>query len=237
LTKKSNRKPDFACKLVQISILFGFAEGRSRNMARNEELFEAICKGNRAKVTEIVQAVLDSGGDVAELLNTSMIPAMREMGERFSCNEVYVPDMLIAARAMQSGLDLIEPKLAQAGHESSGRVCVGTVKGDLHDIGKNLVAMMVRGAGYDVVDLGVDCDVQQFEQAVNEGAKAVLCSALLTTTMPYMKTIVEYFKAREDVQVVIGGAPVTQDYADEIGAAGYGSDANQAIKVIDSLLG
>jgi len=206
-------------------------------MARNEELFESICKGNRDRVTAIVQGALDAGEDAVELLNNSMIPAMREMGERFSNNEVYVPDMLIAARAMQSGLDLIEPELAQRGHESVGKVCVGTVKGDLHDIGKNLVAMMVRGAGYDVIDLGVDCDVQQFQQGVDEGAKAVLCSALLTTTMPYMKAIVDHFEGQDEVQVVIGGAPVTQEYANEIGASGYGSDANQAVKVIDAILG
>ena len=206
------------------------------SMARNEELFKAICQGNRDRVKEIVQNIVDDEGDVVDLLNHSMIPAMKEMGERFSCNEVYVPDMLIAARAMQTGLNLIEPMLAQSGHKSVAKVCIGTVKGDLHDIGKNLVAMMVRGAGYDVIDLGVDCDVTRFEEAVNQGASAVLCSALLTTTMPNMKTIVEHFKSRPDVQVVIGGAPVTQDYANEIGAAGYGSDANQAVKIIDSLL-
>lgn len=203
-------------------------------MARNEELFNAICKGDRNTVSSIIGQALESGEDVVGLLNDSMIPAMREMGEQFSRNEVYVPDMLIAARAMQTGLDMIEPVLARVGHESVGKVCIGTVKGDLHDIGKNLVAMMLKGAGYDVVDLGVDCDVNKFEGAVSDGAKAVLCSALLTTTMPYMKTLVEHFRDRGDVRVIIGGAPVTQEYADEIGASGYGADANEAVKVIDA---
>ena len=203
-------------------------------MPRNESLFEAICKGDRDTVTDLVQKALDGGDDVVDLLNNSMIPAMREMGERFSRNDVYVPDMLIAARAMQSGLDLLAPQLASSGHKSVAKVCIGTVKGDLHDIGKNLVAMMLKGAGYEVIDLGVDCDVNQFQEAVDGGADAVLFSALITTTMPYMKSVVEHFKERPDVKVVIGGAPVTQQYAEEIGADGYGPDANQAVKVIDS---
>ena len=206
-------------------------------MPRNEELFGAIGRGDSSAVQEIVQKAIDAGDDVVELLNTSMIPAMREMGEKFSRNEVYVPDMLIAARAMQTGLDLIGPLLAKQGHQSTASVCIGTVKGDLHDIGKNLVAMMLKGAGYDVIDLGVDCDVQQFEDAVSSGAKAVLCSALLTTTMPYMKTVVEHFRDRPDVPVIIGGAPVTKEYAEEIGAVGYGADANQAVKVVDGCQG
>jgi 5-methyltetrahydrofolate--homocysteine methyltransferase len=203
-------------------------------MPRNETLFEAICKGDRNAVTELVQKALDGREQAVDLLNDSMIPAMREMGDRFSRNEVYVPDMLIAARAMQSGLDLLAPELASSGHKSVAKVCIGTVKGDLHDIGKNLVAMMLKGAGYEVIDLGVDCDVSQFQQAVDEGANAVLCSALLTTTMPYMKSVVEHFKEHPDVKVVIGGAPVTEQYAKEIGADGYGPDANQAVKVLDS---
>jgi 5-methyltetrahydrofolate--homocysteine methyltransferase len=177
---------------------------------------------------------MEAGVSAVELLNDSMIPAMREMGERFSSCQVYVPDMLIAARAMQTGLDLIEPELVKSGHKGRARVCIGTVKGDLHDIGKNLVAMMLKGAGYQVIDLGVDCDLDQFDQAVAEGAQAVLCSALLTTTMPYMKTVVEHFK-ETPVHVVIGGAPVTDRYAQEIGASGYGTDANQAVKALDKL--
>ena len=205
-------------------------------MAKNEELFNAICKGQRKLVEEIVNKAVAGGASVVELLNDSMIPAMRNMGELFSRNEVYVPEMLIAARAMAAGLKIIEPILVTAGHKPLAKVCIGTVKGDLHDIGKNLVAMMLKGAGYEVDDLGVDCDVAKFQAAVDRGAQAVLCSALLTTTMPYMKIVAEALKA-SSAKVVVGGAPVTQQYAAEIGAAGYGTDANDAVKVIDKLLG
>jgi 5-methyltetrahydrofolate--homocysteine methyltransferase len=144
--------------------------------------------------------------------------------------------MLVAARAMQEGLAVIEPLLLQSGYNPKAKVCIGTVKGDLHDIGKNLVAMLLKGAGYDVVDLGVDCDVQKFDEAVANGAKMVLCSVLLTTTMPYLKNVVSHFAGRSDVKVVIGGAPVTREYADSIGADGYGADANDAVKVLDQLV-
>ena len=204
-------------------------------MARNEELFNAICKGNRKLVEELVNKLVAAKVNVVEVLNDSMIPAMRTMGDKFSKNEVYVPEMLIAARAMQAGLKIIEPNLAKAGHKPLAKVCVGTVKGDLHDIGKNLVAMMLKGAGYEVDDLGVDCDIAKFQASVDKGSKAVLCSALLTTTMPYMKTIAEAFKGK--CKVIIGGAPVTQQYANEIGASGYGADANEAVKVVDAVLG
>jgi len=205
-------------------------------MAKNEELFNAICKGQRKLVEEIVNKLVATGGSVTEMLNESMIPAMRSMGDKFSRNEVYVPEMLIAARAMQAGLKIIEPILAAAGHKPLAKVCIGTVKGDLHDIGKNLVAMMLKGAGYEVDDLGVDCDVAKFQAAVERGAQAVLCSALLTTTMPYMKTLADALKGKP-TKVIVGGAPVTQQYATEIGAAGFGADANDAVKVVDTLLG
>ncbi|MFA5689505.1 MAG: corrinoid protein [Kiritimatiellales bacterium] len=203
-------------------------------MARNQELFDAITKGRRKDVAAIVQDLIDSKANVEEILMESMIPAMREIGDRFSRNEVYVPEMLIAARAMQAGLDLISPLLAETGHEPLGKVCIGTVKGDLHDIGKNLVAMMVKGAGYEVMDLGVDCDVSKFDEAVSNGAQIVMLSALLTTTMPYMKEVVDHLKAKgANIKVLIGGAPVTQEYADEIGADGYSSDANEAVTSVE----
>ena len=205
-------------------------------MNRNETLFTAITKGNRKLVEEQVNACVAANGNVVELLTGTMIPAMREIGERFSRNEVYVPEMLIAARAMAAGLKIIEPILAKAGHQPLAKICVGTVKGDLHDIGKNLVAMMLKGAGYEVEDLGVDCDVAKFQAAVDRGARVVLCSALLTTTMPYMKTVTEGLKGK-GVKVVVGGAPVTQQYANEIGADAYGADANDAVKVVDALVG
>lgn len=205
-------------------------------MAKNEALFEAITKGRKPEVEDLVTKAIEAEVNVVELLNDSMIPAMRDIGERFSRNEVYVPEMLIAARAMQAGLDLIEPLLAQAGHQPLGKVCIGTVKGDLHDIGKNLVSMMLKGAGYEVIDLGVDCSVEKFEEGVGSGANVVCLSALLTTTMPYMKTVAEYFSGRSDVKVVIGGAPVTEEYAREIGAHGYGTDANQAVHAVELAL-
>jgi 5-methyltetrahydrofolate--homocysteine methyltransferase len=207
-------------------------------MAKNEELFNAIIKGKRKDVAALVQADVDAGANVEEILMGSMIPAMREIGDRFSRNEVYVPEMLIAARAMQAGLDIVDPLLTQSGHKALGKVAIGTVKGDLHDIGKNLVAMMVKGAGYEVIDLGVDCDVAKYEEAVENGAQVIMLSALLTTTMPYMKEIVSHFKAKSsDVKILIGGAPVTQEYADEIGADGYSADANQAITAVEKVLG
>ena len=149
-------------------------------MARNEALFEAICKGKRKDVAALVQADVDAGVDVDAILMESMVPAMGDIGDRFSRNEVYVPEMLIAARAMQAGLDLLGPLLEASGHEPVGKVAIGTVKGDLHDIGKNLVCMMLKGAGYEVHDLGVDCDSAKFQAAVDDGVQALCLSALLT---------------------------------------------------------
>jgi 5-methyltetrahydrofolate--homocysteine methyltransferase len=200
------------------------------------EIYEAVTRGNRQVVTEGVQAFVRGGGDIEGLLNETLIPAMREVGARFSRNEIYVPEMLIAARAMQAGLDIIEPLLGTTGHKARARVVIGTVKGDLHDIGKNLVAMMLKGAGFEVEDLGVDCSVERYADAVNRGADVICLSALLTTTMPYMKAVVDHFKERGNLKIIIGGAPVTREYAKEIGAHGYGSDANDAVHVVESLL-
>ncbi len=201
-----------------------------------QELFDGICKGNRKLVAERVQQEVDAGGDPIALLNDTMIPAMRDIGDKFSRNEVYVPEMLIAARAMQAGLDIIEPLLAQVGHKARAKIAIGTVKGDLHDIGKNLVAMMLKGAGFEVQDLGVDCTVEKYEEAVTGGANVICLSALLTTTMSYMKDVVAHFKGRDDVKIIIGGAPITQEYATEIGADAYGSDANDAVRAVESCL-
>lgn len=200
-----------------------------------EALRAAVIKGKRNDVAAIVQAAIDEGEDINLILDRGMIPAMREIGDKFSRNEAYVPELLIAARAMQAGLALLEPLIAASGRKSMGKVAIGTVKGDLHDIGKNLVAIMLKGAGYDVIDLGVNCDITKYEEGVKQGATIIGCSSLLTTTMPYMKEVVAYFKDK-GVKVVIGGAPVTQAYADEIGADGYSEDANGAVKLIDSLL-
>ena len=206
-------------------------------MKRNEALYEAVLKGKRKDVATIVQELVDQDTNLEEILMGSMVPAMAEIGERFSRNEAYVPEMLIAARAMQAGLDILDPLLAQAGHEPIGKVAIGTVKGDLHDIGKNLVAMMLKGAGFEVIDLGVDCDTEKYREAIEENnVQIVLLSALLTTTMPYMKEIVVSL-ADNPVKVMVGGAPVTQEYADEIGADGYSDDANTAVKVAKQILG
>ncbi len=205
-------------------------------MAELQKIKEAIMGGKREEVSRLVQAALTAGDSPVEILEGGMIPAMREIGDKFSRNEVYVPQMLIAARAMQAGLALVEPVLAQTGHQPLGKLCIGTVKGDLHDIGKNLVAIMLKGAGYEVVDLGVNCDINKYEEGIKQGANVVVCSALLTTTMPYMKDVVEHFKSK-GVKVIIGGAPVTQNYADQIGADGYSEDANGAVKLVDRLLG
>jgi len=203
-------------------------------MTNFDALQTAVLKGNRNDVKDIVQQAIDNQEDINAILDQGMIPAMREIGDRFSRNEAYVPELLIAARAMQAGLTLLEPLIAASGRKTMGKVAVGTVKGDLHDIGKNLVAIMLKGAGYDVIDLGVNCDVGKFEEAVAQGANVLACSSLLTTTMPYMKEVVEHFKGRK-VKIIIGGAPVTQDYADEIGADGYSEDANGAVKLVDKI--
>lgn len=199
-----------------------------------EELRKAVETGNKNNVIAIIQVAIDANEDVNALVDKGMIPGMREIGERFSRGEVYVPELLIAARAMQAGLSLIEPVLIGTERESRGKIAVGTVKGDLHDIGKNLVAVMLEGAGYEVIDLGVNCDIDKYKSALDQGAQILVCSALLTTTMPYMREVVNALK--DEVMIIVGGAPVTKAYADEIGADGYSADANGAVKLVDKLL-
>jgi 5-methyltetrahydrofolate--homocysteine methyltransferase len=206
-------------------------------MARNENLFGAIIAGKKDAAVAAVNEAVGAKQNLEELLEESMIPAMKEIGDRFSRNEAFVPEMLMAARAMQAGLALIEPELMARGHKPLGRVCIGTVRGDLHDIGKNLVAIMLKGAGYEVVDLGVDCDAESYHKAAKEGAEAVLMSSLLTTTMNYMKTVVERLAEFPNVKVIIGGAPVTKEYADSIGAHGYAADAGGAVSIVSACLG
>ncbi len=205
-------------------------------MARNAALYEAVLTGKRKDVTTIVEDSVEAGVNVEAILMESMIPAMSEIGDRFSRNEAYVPEMLIAARAMQAGLDILDPLLVEAGHQPIAKVAIGTVKGDLHDIGKNLVAMMLKGAGFEVVDLGVDCDIEKYRDAVEQGVQVILLSALLTTTMPYMREVVDALKG-SGAKILIGGAPVTQEYADDIGADGYSDDANTAVKATKEVLG
>jgi 5-methyltetrahydrofolate--homocysteine methyltransferase len=203
----------------------------------NDELFDAIVFGDRDVVVEIVREAVDDNVDVVELLNVTMIPALREVGEQFSIGEVFVPEMLVAARAMQGGIDIIEPLLAQSGHKPVAKVCIGSVEGDVHDIGKNLVVMMLKGSGFEVEDLGVDCRIDDFQGAVERGAEVVCLSALLSTTRDEMRSVIEHFSDRDDVRIVVGGAVITQDFADEIGADGFGTDASDAVRAVRETLG
>jgi 5-methyltetrahydrofolate--homocysteine methyltransferase len=206
-------------------------------MAINDELYDAIVFGERDRVVEIVQQLVDNDEDVGELLNVTMIPALREVGDQFSRGEIFVPEMLISARAMQAGVDIIEPLLVKSGHEPIARVAIGSVKGDLHDIGKNLVVMMLKGSGFEVDDLGVDCRIETFDEAAARGASVICLSALLSTTRNEMRPVVEHFKGRDDVKIVVGGAVITQEFADDIGADGYGVDASDAVRAVRESLG
>lgn len=206
-------------------------------MARCQELFDAVAAGRKKLVMDIVTRELAAGAKPASLLDESMIPAMQQVGEKFSRGESFVPEMLVAARAMQAGIAILEPHLVGSGRKPVGKVAIGTVKGDLHDIGKNLVVIMLRSAGFEVIDLGSDCELQKYRDAViKDGAQAILASALLTTTMPYMKTIVEGFADMPNVPIIIGGAPITEGYMREIGAHGTAKDAAAAVTVTRQLL-
>ena len=206
-------------------------------MSVNERLYNAIVFGDRDVVVEIVREAVENNEDVVELLNATMIPALRHVGDQFSIGEVFVPEMLVAARAMQGGIDLIDPLLGGTGHKPVAKVCVGTVKGDIHDIGKNLVVMMLKGSGFEVEDLGVDCRIEDFEAAVERGADVVCLSALLSTTRDEMRPVAAHFSDRDGVRVVVGGAVITQDFADEIGADGFGTDASDAVRAVREALG
>ncbi|NLT74410.1 MAG: cobalamin-binding protein [Chloroflexi bacterium] len=209
-------------------------------MDHKEAIFQGILEGDMAAVDAATRASLDAGLAANELLDQAMIPAMDEVGRLFEENEYYVPELLIAARAMKAGLAILRPHLVAQGIGSRGKVALGTVKGDLHDIGKNLVGIMIEGAGFEVVDLGVDVSPAQFVQAVEEeNAQVIGLSALLTTTMPSMQRTIEALREaglRDKVKVIIGGAPVTQRYADEIGADGYTRDAAAAAKLVRQML-
>jgi len=210
-------------------------------MGYKETIYEGILEGDMNGVVEATNGAVADSVPASELLFEAMIPAMSEVGRLFEINEYYVPEMLIAARAMKAGLAILRPLLAEAGVEPKGKVALGTVKGDLHDIGKNLVAIMIEGAGFEIIDLGVDVSPEQFVDSVkSQGADAIGLSALLTTTMPSMKSTIDALEeagVRDQVKVVIGGAPVTQKYADEIGADGYGRDAAAAATIVKELLG
>jgi 5-methyltetrahydrofolate--homocysteine methyltransferase len=209
-------------------------------MSDPAELYDAILTGNAKKAGEVTKAALAANVNPSELLGKYMIPAMDEVGKRFECNEYFVPELLIAARAMKTALTILTPKLAAAGAKAAGRVVIGTVQGDLHDIGKNLVASMLEGGGFQVVDLGVDVPPQKFvEAAKEEDGSIIAMSALLTTTMTQMKAVVKALEEagiRKKTRVIIGGAPITQQYADEIGADGYGDNASTAVALARKLV-
>jgi 5-methyltetrahydrofolate--homocysteine methyltransferase len=205
-----------------------------------KEIFDSILEGSQKVTVVKVQQALDAGINPGVILNDGMVAAMAEVGRLFEEGEYFVPEMLIAARAMQNGLALLKPHLASANVKSQGKVVAGTVKGDLHDIGKNLVCMMLEGAAFEIVDLGSDVTPEKFVEAVRTTGASVICmSALLTTTMPNMKTTIEALKAaglRDKVKIMVGGAPLTDQYAREIGADGYAPDASRAVALARSLL-
>ncbi len=202
-------------------------------MQETSPLYDAILRGDAVVAREFTEKALAAGQEPLKLVNEVMVPAMDEVGRRFECNEYFVPELLISARAMKAALDLMRPLLAAKGAQPVGRVAIGTVKGDLHDIGKNLVAAMLEGGGFEVIDLGVNVAPEAFIEAVKvKQANVVAMSALLTTTMPAMRTTIEALKnagLRNQVKVIVGGAPITQKYADEIGADGYGESAPAAV--------
>jgi 5-methyltetrahydrofolate--homocysteine methyltransferase len=205
-----------------------------------DDLRQSVIDGEMNVTQELVQKALAENMPPEFILKQGLISAMEEVGRRFECNEFYVPEMLISARAMKSGLALLRPHLIAAHVEAIGKVVIGTVQGDLHDIGKNLVGMMLEGAGFDVVDLGADVSVDKYVAAVKEHRPdLVACSALLTTTMPGMKSVIHKLEAeglRHTVKVIIGGAPVTDKYAADIGADGFAPDAASAASLAKQLI-
>jgi 5-methyltetrahydrofolate--homocysteine methyltransferase len=203
-----------------------------------KRIYDGILNGEHTEMGIRVQAALDSGLTAKSILEEGMIPAMREVGSLFENGEFYVPEMLVSARAMQAGLAVLKPLLKEANVISAGRVAIATVKGDLHDIGKNLVAMMLEGAGFDIVDLGADAGPEKFI-AIADSVDVIALSALLTTTMPMMRSIIQGLETagkRSQVKVIIGGAPVTEAFAREINADGYAPDASRAVALTQSLL-
>jgi 5-methyltetrahydrofolate--homocysteine methyltransferase len=208
-------------------------------MVNLQQLAENLIAGKASEVKALVQQAIGEGVPVADILNKGLIAGMDVVGRKFKCNEFYVPEVLIAARAMKWGMEVLEPELKKAGVQPIASIAIGTVKGDLHDIGKNLVGMMLQGAGFRVVDLGIDVAPEKFVDAVQtKDCKLVGLSALLTTTMPQMKNVIAALKAAgARAKVLIGGAPVTQNYADEIGADGYAADAASAVDIAKKVLG
>ena len=207
-------------------------------MIDQEKFYEALCEGSMDKVKELTQKALNEGEAPEKVLKEGLIPAMDRIGVRFRNNDIFIPEVLIAARAMHAGLGVLKPILAKSTTSSAIKVVLGTVRGDLHDIGKNLVGMMLEGAGFEVVDLGIDVSPEKFIQSAKEnGAQIIGMSALLTTTMMQMQTTVQKVKAEGlKIKTVIGGAPVTAEFAKQIGADGYAPDAASAVSTIKEVL-
>jgi corrinoid protein of di/trimethylamine methyltransferase len=201
----------------------------------SKEVYDAILDGDTKRAIAATEKALAENANPLDLVQKFMIPAMAEVGKRFECEEYFVPEMLISARAMKGCLQILRPRLAAQGSKPVGRVAIGTVKGDLHDIGKNLVASMLEGGGFEVIDLGTDVSPEKFVEVVKEQNPNLIClSALLTVTMPSMKSTIDALKqagVRQQVKVLIGGAPITQNFADQIGADGYGENAASAVNI------
>jgi corrinoid protein of di/trimethylamine methyltransferase len=200
-----------------------------------KKLYDAILNGDATAAAEVTRQAIDEKLDPSTLISDTMVPAMAEVGRLYECEDYFVPELLLSARAMKAAVTLLRPLLVASGAEPVGRVVIGTVQGDLHDIGKNLVASMLEGGGFEVTDLGVDVSAEKFVAAVKEKQPHIVClSGLLTVTIPGMKTIIEAVQRaglRDQVKILVGGAPVTPEYAREIGADGYGENASAAVKV------
>ena len=209
-------------------------------MVDGEKFYTAISQGKVEDVKKLTQGALDSGQKAEDILKEGLLPAMEQIGVKFKNNEIYIPEVLIAARAMHAGMGILKPILARSNAHQAAKVIIGTVKGDLHDIGKNLVAMMLEGGGFEVIDLGIDVSADKFVEAIKKHHPQVVgMSALLTTTMREMKSILEAIQEaglRKQVKAMIGGAPVTDRYAKEIGADGYAPDAATAVDIVKSFV-
>jgi corrinoid protein of di/trimethylamine methyltransferase len=208
-------------------------------MSKIEEIAQAVETGKAKGIEDLVQQALAEGTDPVKILNEGMIAAMGRIGERFQKSEIFVPEMLVSARAMKKGMEVLKPRLADKSNISLGKCVIGTVHGDLHDIGKNLVALMIESTGFEVIDLGVDVPVEKFIGSIKENpdVKIVALSCLLTTTMPALKETAEAIKASglAGFKLMIGGAPITQEFADQIGADGYSPDAASAAQLAKKL--
>jgi 5-methyltetrahydrofolate--homocysteine methyltransferase len=205
-----------------------------------QAIYDGIITGNKPGVLQGIKAAIDAGIPVSEIINDGMIAAMGDVGRRFESGDFFIPEMLVAARAMQAGMNDVKPYITETDIETSGKVVIGTVNGDLHDIGKNLVSVMLEGAGFEIIDLGLDVSPDEFVKAVGEHHPDILAmSALLTTTMSNLKVVIDALKeagVRDQVKVLVGGAPVTASYAEQVGADAYAPDASRAVSVAKSLI-